>query len=402
MPEERNAVARAGARRMLPYLILAATVVLCAAVAALAVARRGVPGVFSGGYGDLGQLIYALVFSGVGFLVARARPRNSIGWILLFDGVAWALGPLVDGYAHDVLIDGAADVLGIAPLLGWFGRWGWVPIVTPAVVFVPMYFPDGRLISRRWWPLPACALAGATATAVAIALSPGDDERLPGIANPYAVDAPWVGVLFAVGFGLMMFAVGCTAVSLVLRMRRGTAVERQQLKIFFFGALFWPLTIILTFVFGDAVSVLGVFTLLALPVAIGIAILRYRLYDIDLLINRTLVYGALTALLGLAYVLGIVLFQTLLRPITSGSEIAVTASTLAVIALFGPLRSRIQKGVDRRFYRRRYDAAATVDAFALRLRDSVDLDALTGELLSVVGDTVQPAHASVWLRERAR
>jgi hypothetical protein len=256
--------------RAFAYVLFALTVLLSLAALAAALGRGLAQPPFAGP--DL--LVLALLFSAAGLLVARARPRNVIGWILLGTGVIWAFGALVDQYALAVLVDGAPDVLGAAVLLGWFTGWGWVPSVMPAVLLVPMFFPEGRLLSPRWWPLPVLGLAGALATATAIALTPGEpSEKLPGFVNPYGVDAPWVGALLVIGFGAMLLALAVTAASLVIRMRRAGAVERQQLKLFFFAALLWPLLIALHFV-GLDLPVLDLFALLALPIANGVAILR--------------------------------------------------------------------------------------------------------------------------------
>jgi hypothetical protein len=381
--------------RALPYALFALSVVLSVAALALALSRQRLAGLPSD---LLGVLVYGLVFSAIGLLVARVRRRNVIGWIFLGSGAFWVLGALIEGYAQVVLREGAPDVLGVASLAGWFIRWGWVPAVMPAVLFVPMFFPTGRLLSRRWWPLPVVALFGAVATAASIALNPGEDERLPGIANPYGIDAPWVGVLFVIGFGAMLLALAVAAASLVIRMRRGSQLERQQLKVLFLAVLVWPVLVVLSLV-GIEWPVVDVLGLLALPVAIGVAILRYRLYDIDVLINRAIVYGALSALLAATYFGAAVLLGALLRPFAAESELAVAGSTLAVVVLFAPLRSRIQRLVDERFYRAKYDAARTLDAFSARLRDQVDLDALERDVLGILDQTVQPAHAGLWLRK---
>lgn len=199
------------------------------------------------------------------------------------------------------------------------------------------------------------------------------------------------------------------AASLIARMRSGSAVERQQVKWIAFGAALLGLTlgasVIVSLAAPDAVlakatQILSVAAVLTIPIAATLAILRYRLYDIDLLINRTLVYGALSAALAVTYFGAVALLQAALRPLTGGSELAVAGSTLAVVALAAPLRRRIQGAVDRRFYRSRYDAARTLDAFGTRLRDVVDLEAVRADLVGVVNDTIRPAHASVWLREQ--
>jgi hypothetical protein len=217
---------------------------------------------------------------------------------------------------------------------------------------------------------------------------------------PAQLAALLLGPVVALLFGVVLLAV----TSLTVRFRRATGVERQQLKWLVYAVAllaFFSFTNTLAFLTGRASDLTGaafILSLALIPLAIGVAILRYRLYDIDVLIRRTLVYGATTAGIAAAFFAGIVVLQALLRPVTSGSELAVAASTLASVALFQPLRRRIQSAVDRRFYRSKYDAERTLDAFAVRLRDEVDLEALERELVGVVNDTMQPAHASVWLR----
>jgi hypothetical protein len=219
------------------------------------------------------------------------------------------------------------------------------------------------------------------------------------------------------GFSLLALLV-LGAMSMVVRLRRARGVERQQMKWFAYAAVVLALVFVGTAIaffsplraldpgarippamFGGAPFLLA---LIALPIGAAVAILRYRLYDIDVLINRTVVYGATSAAIGATFFLGIVALQAVLRPLTSGSELAVAASTLVSFALFQPIRRLVQDAVNQRFDRSRYDAARTVDAFADQLRDEVDLDALTAELVGVVSRTMSPAHASLWLREHAR
>jgi len=276
------------------------------------------------------------------------------------------------------------------------------------VAFVPMFFPDGRLLSARWRAMPILALVGATAVALGIAVSPWTDESSPSAGpNPYAIDAPWVGPLLIIGFALLFSAIVLAVASLVVRMRSGTPIERQQLKVFFYAAVPWPAAVATGPLTGSAPwlepvqQLIGEIGMLAVPMAVAIAIFRYRLYDIDVLIRRTLIYATLSAVLLVAYASAVALVQFALSPVTSGNGLAVAISTLAVVALFQPLRRRVQAAVDQRFYRRRYDAERTLDGFSVRLRDEIDLDTLRGELLGAVGETLQPAHASLWLRDRA-
>jgi hypothetical protein len=244
-----------------------------------------------------------------------------------------------------------------------------------------------------------------------------------GIANPFALQSGTGFALAFPGAGLLAL-IGSTAMgmrALIRRFHRSTGVERQQLKWFVFVGTIVGVTLALTYVVlgvafytanGEDVFaeppllvrltvLVNIASFVLIPPALAIAILRYRLYDVDVLINRALVYGTTSAGIAIAFFAGIVVLQTILRPLTNGSEIAVAASTLASVALVQPLRTRMQDAVDRRFYRSRYDAVRTLDAFSVRLRDQVALDAVRADLLAAVRDTVQPAHAGVWLRDRS-
>ena len=366
------------------------------------------------GYGvDPFQVLMVITFAAAGALIASRRPANPIGWLFLFSAAFGAIGAASSVYLRrELVVDGAA--LSARGVLRSLYEWGWVPFIVPVVAFVPMFFPDGRLLSTRWRPMPALGLVGAVLIAAAITLSPTDATGKlgsPGSSafadpNPYAIDAPWVGSMLVVGFALLLVAMVLAVASLLVRMRRGTPTERQQLKVFFSAAILYPASVVpgvLTGSFlgsylGSFLQLLALLGIVAVPVAVTIAILRYRLYDIDVLIRRTLIYAILSAVLLAAYAAGVGLIQFALSPVTSGNGFAVAISTLAVVALFQPVRRRIQSSVDRRFYRRKYDAALTLDGFAVRLRHEIDLDALRDELIRAVGETLQPAHASLWLR----
>ncbi len=351
-----------------------------------------------------GFLMAALtVFAVVGAVVASRRPRNPIGWILEAIALLTALGGLLAGYT--------ATADDPAPVAMWLDDWIsdlWIGLVGVAI---PLLFPDGRLPSPRWrrwaWLAAAAFAVGVLSRAL------GDrvlETEAPGtVRNPYALpgaagDA--AAALTSMTGALIVAATGIAFAALIVRLRRSRGVERQQLKWFAYIASLMLGALLLAAVslldserLGDNVGTAGWFVFLAiatfgLPLAIGAAILRHRLYDIDVVINRTLVYGALTATLGATY-LGLVL----LLGLTLGtSDVAIAISTLAVAALFRPLRARIQGAVDRRFFRRRYDAARTLEAFGGRLRDEIDLEALGADLRGVVRETVQPAHVSLWLR----
>jgi len=365
--------------------------------------------------GDLGRLdpfplLVPVAFAATGALLASRQPANPIGWLFLFSATFGALGSASREYLrHELVADGA--IFSGQALARSFAEWGWIPAVFPVMAFVPMFFPDGRLRSARWRWMPILGLVGAVAFALSFALSPTDGRSVSALPNPYAIDAPWVRPLRVVGFALLLSAIILAIASLLVRMRRGTLVERQQLKVLFYGVILYPaagLASALSTLLGGPdrthplLQLLSSLGILAVPVAVTIAVLRYRLYEIDLLIKRTIVYGATTASLATTFFVGIVALQALLRPLTSGSELAIAASTLLSLALFQPIRRRVQNAVDRRFDRSRYDASRALDAFANLMRDEVDLEVLRADLLGSVQQTMAPAHMSLWLRESAR
>jgi hypothetical protein len=270
----------------------------------------------------------------------------------------------------------------------------------PALMF--LLFPDGRLLGRRWRPVLWLTAAAMLGIGVAPALAPGPmaDAAVEGTVNPVGVAGvgPLLDVVALAAGAAALVSMLLGMLSLTLRFRRSRGVERLQLKWFVSAAVLFILACLAAFfVFPEndvPFGLLLIGTFAGIPIAAGVAILRYRLYDIDVVINRALVYGALTATLGAAYLLIVLLVGLAV----GRSGFAVAVSTLAVAALFRPARARIQDAMDRRFYRRRYDAQQTLDAFGGRLRDEVDLEALTADLRGVVSETVQPAHVSVWLR----
>jgi hypothetical protein len=355
----------------------------------------------------------------VGALVASRLPHNAVGWILLITGITLVLGALVDANL-------LSDTAPARELSAWLSDWTWYIWLTLAGIFLPLLFPNGRVLSPRWRPVLWLGLAALALSVVGAAFEPGRlhvDSPVP-VENPVGIggavgDAlPVVGrmgdVLAAVAFAL-------AAASLVTRFRRSRGVERQQLKWFAYVGLLAATGLALAMAqvlvgvqpgedaeggWLELVGAIGWFTALfaivvGIPIATGMAILRHRLYDIDVVINRTLVYGALTATLLLSYLGLVLLLQLALGPLTEDNGLAIAGSTLGVAALFRPLRGRIQELVDRRFYRRKYDAAQTIEHFGARLRDEVELDSLSAELRGVVADTMQPAHLSLWLRPPA-
>jgi hypothetical protein len=351
------------------------------------------------GYG----IIHAIGFTTVGAVVALRRPANAIGWLLLGAGFISAVGSFGLEYSVYAIVGRAAPLPGGA-FGAWLGSWTWVLFITGILPYLLLLFPDGRLPSARWWPVGWVAVAAMFATAAFMAFNPGPLQLAAQVNNPFTPLPPsLVSPLAAIGIALGFPAMGGACWSLVLRFRRSTGVEREQIKWLALSAVPLAAAGLASAVLPDKVGqVLFVFLLLSVPIAVGVAVLRYRLYDIDLLINRTLVYGATSAAIGATFFVGIIALQTLLRPLTAGSELSVAISTLASFALFQPIRRRVQDTVDRHFDRSRYDAARTLDAFADQLRDEVDLDDLRSNLLGAVQQTMAPTHASLWLRERAR
>ena len=355
-----------------------------------------------------------LAFPLVGALIASKRPHNPVGWICLTVGFFWMLIALSDSYgAYGLAKPGSIPYAVASEALG---LWLWVPPVGLLGTYLILLFPNGRLPSRRWRPLAWLSGAVIVLASVGIALAPGPVEALGGVRNPFGLEgAPWVAYASVV-VPLLPVCILASAVSLVLRYRRSGGEERQQVKWIAFAASFVGLvaliTVVSTLMFApESLQTAGaqplwlellqdveLLSLAGVPVAVGFAILRHRLYDIDVLINRALVYGPLTILLALVYAGGVVGLQAALRALTGQeSTLAVVASTLAIAALFNPLRGRVQAFVDRRFYRRKYDAAKTLAAFNARLRDETDLDTLGRDLMGVVRDAIQPEHVSLWL-----
>jgi hypothetical protein len=361
-----------------------------------------------------GETASSIPFAVMGALIVARRPGNRIGWLFVAIGFLGALVGALDAYALYTLAAGPSTDLPGAVVAAWGSLTiGSIPLAL-LLLFVPLLYPTGRLPSPRWRPvawLGALALLLAT---VADALHPGQVEasEVPvgqsplGIAAAEGVLSLLAGAMFFLFIPLALAA----QASLLVRFRRARGDERQQLKwlayaILSFAAylLLLPLSLL---VFHDpselVADLLGIVPLLAVPVALGVAVLRYRLYDIDRIINRTLVYGLLTAVLGAVYagvvlVLGQVFGDIGAEPPSS----AVAGATLAAAALFRPARRRIQAAVDRRFNRRKYNAAKTIEAFSTRLRDQLDLDTLSTELLAVVDQTMEPTQVSLWLRPSA-
>jgi hypothetical protein len=366
--------------------LLAGTVVLVAVMVPMAAGREEA----------FDTVLYAtlpLVLGVVGTLIASRHPGNPIGWLLCGLALWGATAELGQAYGYVAAERGLPG--GVAG--EWLISWSWIVDVTAWVVVV-LLFPDGRLPGRRWRPAIWASLAGAVLVFVGQALDADQAVDYSSGRNPLGVDSPLVAAAEPVGIVLLSAGLVAAVASSVLRYRRAGGVQRQQLKWFASAGLLMALVLPLAGAFwyrSVLVRVLAGLAFNAMPLAIGAAILRYRLYDIDRIISRTLAWALLTVLLGAGYA-AVVLGLGRLLP--ESSSLAVAAATLAVAAVFQPARRRVQELVDRRFNRRRYDAARTIAAYSARLRDQVDLDTLTGELLAVVEETVQPTHSSLWLR----
>jgi hypothetical protein len=293
--------------------------------------------------------------------------------------------------------------------MAWLLSWIYVPGIFLLLCFLPLYFPNGRLPSSGWrWLARSSVVLSVVVTFVA-AWTPGEIKDTH-VVNPLGVEAlrPVVDLLDAVLSVTLSVVLFASVTSLLFRFRRAGGDERQQIKWLLYATAALPAWFLVNPLLSAAFPALSEFTVFGLvdnflmagiPIAIGVAILKHRLYDIDVVINRTLVYGALTAILALVYLGGVVGLQAVLRVLTGQeSTLAVVASTLVIAALFSPLRRRIQSFIDRRFYRRKYDARKTLDVYSTKLRDETDLDALNSEFVGVVRETVQPAYVSMWLR----
>jgi hypothetical protein len=354
------------------------------------------------GYGGVAFAVAALAFATVGALVVARVPGNAIGPIFCVTGGIIGVGDLVFQYADRALFI-SPDRLPGGSIAAWLQNFGLPPAFGLLGVAL-LVFPDGRLPSRRWRPALWLAVAGIALNTLGYALRPGPlDDPFASVTNPVGVAGTFELMDALSGFGWMFMgaSVGLAAAATPIRLGRARGRERAQLKWLAFATAITGVAVVsdVTSYFvaaegiGELRDVVLAIGFAVFPLAAGAAILRYRLYDIDVVINRALVYGALTATLAATY-----LVVVLLVGLAVGrSGLAVAVSTLAVAALFRPARARIQDAVDRRFYRRRYDAALTLEAFGTRLRDEVDLEAVGGALNAAVRDTVQPAHLSLWL-----
>jgi hypothetical protein len=334
-------------------------------------------------------------------------PGNAIGWIFCLTGLLVGLGDLAYQYADFALFATVNSPPG-GETAAWLQNLG-LPPAFGLLGLSLLLFPDGRLPSRRWRPALWLAVIGMAFVVIGYAFRPGPlDDPFATVTNPLGIRGTFEAMDAVTGLGWLFMAVGVAvaAAAMVHRLRRSSGQEHQQLKWIALAASVAGILVVADaasfFLSVEGISQLRIVALglafVGFPVAAGVAILRYRLYDIDVVINRTIVYGALTATLAATYLGSVLLLQLALGGLTSDSSLAIAGSTLAVAAIFRPARTRIQEVVDRRFYRLRYDAARTLESFGSRLRDEVALDSLSSELCIVVSETMQPAHVSLWLR----
>lgn len=388
--------------RNLAWVVWTVAISLVAGALVLGLANRSVAPLY-----EVTSTIITPTFATLGALIASRRPGNVIGWIFLASGVFGGVNMFYGQYAIVALAPDGPTLPGGA-LAAWFATLAQNASVV-FILFLVLLFPDGMLPSRRWRPVTWAIGMFIAVSLVIGALSPGPFADFPSASNPFGVEgAALPGVVLAAGQLGLLACVVAAILSLILRFHRSRGEERLQLKWFTYAAAVGISTpLLLSTLAPAAFEVLGrlLWTLgfLGLPVSAAVAILKYRLYDIDRIINRTLVYVALSAVLILVYVGSVFSLQYLFRAFTGGtSQLVIVASTLAIATLFNPLRRRIQDAVDRRFYRKKYDARRTLEGFGARLREETELETLGEDLAAVARDTVQPAHVSLWLRSPGR
>ncbi len=394
----------------------AAVLLTCTMIVAAILLERATPERLSveptwGSNGSLGAVVLLLpgvAFVAVGWLIATRQSRNRIGRMCLAIGLLWTA--LMCSFSIGLWIIQSRSLANDPGLwVTWLGDWLWVPVLGAAGTHLLLRLPDGRLLSPRWRHYSRFCTMVLAFLSLSAAVELDTVSGIAGTRNPALRYLEWARVLEPVFFLFPLSFVGAIA-CLVMRYRRSDDKVRHQIQWIALGGL--------TFV-GSAVVVMAVLQLgrvdtasfegqvltnitlvgySLVPISIGFSVLKYRLYDIDVIVNRALVYGLLTTTLGIAYFIIVALMQQLFRPLTGTSDLSIAISTLAVAGLFGPLRVRLQTFIDRRFYRGKYNATQTVEAFSARLRDEVDIDSLTNDLLAVVQDSMQPLSVSLWLR----
>lgn len=364
----------------------------------------------AGSIGDFFLALAFVLFPVAGAVILWRQPGNAVGWVYCSVGLLVGTGGTAQAYAVEAIPNGRLGWLEYTS--AWFANWWWYPLLALVTVGVVYLFPTGRLLSPRWrflfWPgvigITVVTLFAMTAPTLETTVE-GSERILYRIDNPVGIGGvvdPEEGGVGGVGFGLLLLSMLGGAVQIIVRFVRSRGVERQQMKWFAFACMLIPLNVVVEELLPQWLvtsDVLFALALCALPVSTGIAVVRYRLYEIDVVINRALVYGTLTAVLGAVYVGIVFALQQVLSPVTTRNDLAIAGSTLAVAGLFGPVRRRVQTFIDRRFYRRKVDAQRTIEEFNSHLRDEVELTTVTSQLVDVVRETMQPAHVGLWLRD---
>jgi hypothetical protein len=343
------------------------------------------------------------------------RPKNFVGWIFCGMGIVFGVSVFAESYASYALAAGSDSLPG-GVYMAWFS--GEVLVLLGLFLgsaLLVLLFPNGRLLSRSWRAVVWLAVGGSAMTALSFATSPGRISPYPSyrISNPFGIEGNLrtiVDVLGRLGAATVLVCCVLAVISVFVRLQSARGEERQQIKWFAYAAAVLLSTFFLGLPLAAVIGAIGgawaelipiVIGVLAIPAAVGVAMLRYRLYDIDRIINRTLVYGSLTLMLALVYFSGVTVTQALFQTLTGQErqpQLLVVASTLLIAALFTPLRRRIQSFIDRRFYRRKYNATKTLESFSAQMRNETDLEALSDDLVGVIRETMQPAHISLWLR----
>ena len=388
-------------RSLLAWPLWLATLGFCAAGLAVTLAVTQPLTIAVLAEGAAKALAYPLGYATIGLVLTLRRPGNPIGWLYAAAGLVWSLAIPGDAWLGQLVAEHRPLPLA-AQVAAVCGEFNWAPATVLGVTLLALLVPDGRLRSPRWWPVAASGIAAAVLVVVGGGLAPARLENTS-IANPFGLSGPAgavAGMLVAAGTLLWAATMVASLACVVVRFRSSSGVERQQLRWVAAGAV----AAVAGLLAGAAVPQNTVLSsilyamVLCIPLAVAVAVLRYRLWDLDRLVSRTVTYAVVTALLVVPYLL---IVPAAGRLVQGSGSLAVAAATVAAAAAFAPLRRRVQGLVDRRFNRRRYNAARTVEGFAARLRDQVDLDALSAELLAVVDHTMQPVGASLWLRSQA-
>lgn len=363
---------------------------------------------------DLGIVAAAVIVNLVGLYILSKQPKNSIGWVLLSGSACMFLAEFFFQYASYTLLN-QPGALPFGLIAGWFSLWTWTPVIFCFIILLPMLFPTGRVISRGWRLIYWFAWILFLGSVFLFAFTPGPMEELGPHHNPLGLEflSPYHEILLEISTVILLLLAGVAFVSIIMRYRISRGDERKQMKWFLFSGFLLFLNAtrgIISEEFGiipqlsvDLDNFLFMLNIAFIAVAIGIAILKYRLYDIDVIIRKTLLYGCLTAMLTLLFLGSVLLFQATIRPL-SGQEstIEIVLATLIIAALFTPLRARLQQVIDRQFFRSRYNTEKILDSFGVSLRDQVDLEQVSDLLLGVVQDTMMPAKQSLWVNDQGQ